>query len=170
MILISVCTSRKTTACLYDVDAAGGMLTLPVPPSPTRTSLKVGVSAMFGDVWTRNARMCCNERKIRVVLGYRVGCYDWCSVALVRWVAFECWYAVGKKCFLNLMRDTVHGPPLGRQERQAVPPSLENPSTLCDYVIHNLVTANSLPASPAIHFLGTPLCCYVVVRKSDIPV
>jgi hypothetical protein len=40
----SPAVARAARAIRTPVDAGDGQLTLPVPPSPTRTSLKVGVS------------------------------------------------------------------------------------------------------------------------------
>jgi hypothetical protein len=72
------------------------MLTFPVPPSPTRTSLKVGFSAMLEFVLTRSALVCCldNLGVFRRKLGYRLWCYNW--EQRKRWLLVV---DVGKKSF-----------------------------------------------------------------------
>jgi hypothetical protein len=72
------------------------MITFPVPPSPTRTSLKVGFSAMLEFVVTRSARVCCldNVGVFRRKLGYRLWCYNW--EQRKRWLLVV---DVGKKSF-----------------------------------------------------------------------
>jgi hypothetical protein len=111
------------------------MLTFPVPPSPTRTSLKVGLSwaAMLEFVLTRSARVCCLEDLGGFGASWGIDCGATSGSSVKRW----CWRLyVGKK-ILNLM-SVKWSVPLGSRpaHEKQTPPTACGSDINCLRLVH----------------------------------
>lgn len=80
-------------------------------------------------MWTLRALLLCNEREIRVVLGYRVGCYDLVDRSACKVGGFWVLVCGGQEVFSQL--DEGHGARTAWAGRSVAGSAalLENPST-----------------------------------------